>query len=108
MSIESVHRYSNLLDDGWSRQNLRSQVYREDVAHPSRGVYGPPGTFFEDNNAMALAKAKSDYAAANAAAMIDPVKANAWPVQSATFQQSVFDGFNLEHFAGLLRQRHAQ
>jgi hypothetical protein len=48
VSIESVHRYSNLLDDGWSRQNLRSQVYREDVAHPSRGVYGPPGTPPED------------------------------------------------------------
>jgi hypothetical protein len=40
-------------------------------------------------NAMALAKAKSDFAAANAAAMVDPVKAHAWPVQSATFQQMV-------------------
>ncbi|MET0984381.1 MAG: hypothetical protein ABW034_03135 [Steroidobacteraceae bacterium] len=41
------------------------------------------------NNAMMLAKAKSDFAAANAAAMTDPVKANAWPVQSGTFQQMV-------------------
>lgn len=41
------------------------------------------------NNANVLAKAKSDFAAANAAAMTDPVKANAWPVQSATFQQLV-------------------
>ena len=40
-------------------------------------------------NAQALAKAKSDYATANAAAMIDPVKAQAWPVQSATLQQVV-------------------
>ena len=40
-------------------------------------------------NANALAKAKSDFAAANAAAMVDPVKAHAWPVQSATFQQLV-------------------
>ena len=40
-------------------------------------------------NANALAKAKSDFAVANAAAMTDPVKAQAWPVQSATYQQMV-------------------
>ena len=41
------------------------------------------------DNANALAKAKSDFAVANATAMTDPVKAQAWPVQSATFQQMV-------------------
>jgi hypothetical protein len=41
------------------------------------------------DNANALAKAKSDFAVANATAMTDPVKAQAWPVQSATFQQIV-------------------
>ncbi|MFT4163480.1 hypothetical protein [Shinella sp.] len=40
-------------------------------------------------NAQALAKAKADYAVANAAAMADPQKAAAWPVTSATYQQIV-------------------
>jgi Protein of unknown function (DUF559) len=43
VSIESVHRYSNLLEDGWSQQSLRSGLFRQDVAHPTRGIYGPPG-----------------------------------------------------------------
>lgn len=37
-------------------------------------------------NARELAKAKSDFAAAQTASSVDPVKAHAWPVESETFQ----------------------
>jgi hypothetical protein len=40
-------------------------------------------------NSRALAKARSDFAAAAALAQRDPAKAEAFPVQSATFQQTV-------------------
>ena len=40
-------------------------------------------------NAMALAAAKSNFAAAFAAAQRDPVKFEVWPVQSASFQLAV-------------------
>jgi len=40
-------------------------------------------------NAQAVAKAQSDFAAANAAQLADPIKRHAWPVQSATYQQVV-------------------
>jgi len=40
-------------------------------------------------NAQALAKAKADYATANQSALLDPAKAQAWPVVSATYQQAV-------------------
>lgn len=45
-------------------------------------------------NGMALAKAKSDFAAAFAAAQRDPAKAEVFPVQSAVFQQAVDDARN--------------
>jgi very-short-patch-repair endonuclease len=48
VSIEQLHRYGNLLDEGWTRQNLRSGMLRQEVAHPTRGVYGPPGTTPDD------------------------------------------------------------
>lgn len=40
-------------------------------------------------NTRALAKAKSDYAVAQTKAMVDPIAAAAWPVESATYQQAV-------------------
>ena len=49
-----MHRYSNLLEDGWSRQNLRSRLFRQDVAHPTRGIYGPPGTEPDDVRSFLL------------------------------------------------------
>ena len=45
-------------------------------------------------NAQALAKAKSDFAAAAALAQRDPAKAEAFPVQAATFQQAVDEARN--------------
>lgn len=45
-------------------------------------------------NARALAQAKSDYAAAQAAAQRDPVKLAAWPMQSAVYQRVVDDAFD--------------
>jgi hypothetical protein len=54
VSIDNVHRYGSLLNDGWSRQNLRSQVFREEVAHPTRGVYGSPGTAADDVRSLLL------------------------------------------------------
>lgn len=40
-------------------------------------------------NALALAKAKADFAVANQAAMQDPAKAQVWPTVSTTYQQAV-------------------
>jgi Protein of unknown function (DUF559) len=54
VSIEHPNRYGSLLDEGWSRQNLRSRVFREEVSHPTRGVYGPPGTTRDDVRSLLL------------------------------------------------------
>ena len=54
MSIEDVRCYTSLLDNGWSRQNLRTRLYREEVAHPTRGVYGPAGTMPDDVRSLLI------------------------------------------------------
>jgi hypothetical protein len=45
-------------------------------------------------NAAAYAKAKSDYADAQVAALANPAKADSWPMNSTTYQQAVDDAYD--------------
>lgn len=51
-------------------------------------------------NAKAYADAKADFAAAQAAALADPIKTEIWPQQSVVFQRKVDDAWDLFKTAG--------
>lgn len=74
--VDKATRLLYVLDDEGSIVS-KTQLYKNYIA-----------------NAQALANAKSDFAAAAALAQRDPAKAEAFPVQSATFQQTVDEARN--------------
>ncbi len=43
MANGEIRRYSDLLDEGWTRQEVRSRLRRGELTRPTRGMYGPPG-----------------------------------------------------------------
>jgi hypothetical protein len=54
MEIDDVVRYSDLLATGLTRRGIRGGLLRREVAHPTRGVYGPRGTPSDDLRSLFL------------------------------------------------------
>lgn len=76
--------------------NAQNVLYTMDTSDPANPVISGKSPMYSKytKNAIAYAKAKSDYAMAQATTLANPATGNMWPQLSAPYQETVDDAWN--------------